>query len=132
MKRHIKLFEDFSDEGFVQDPPCCNPLSLLNLFEKIGGDMLHYAALKVKDLGFEVAEATAEGAEEAMAVRALRSCSSSAGVDAIKMIDLLEDMRHDLSHVRAMLNALEEKGRSAVLRIPGGREFLRRITKISC
>lgn len=90
MKNYIKMFEDFSNEEMGQGMKlCCDPLKLLVAFENQGGDSLRLAAFTVSDVGFETAERMAEDAEDAMAIRALRSCASSEGVDAIAMLDLL-------------------------------------------
>lgn len=133
MKNYIKMFEDFSNEAMGQVTKiCCDPLKLLIAFENQGGDSLRWAAFTVSDAGFEVAEKIAEDAEEVMAVRALKSCASSKGVDAIAMLDLLEDMRMNLDEVNEMLHRLREEGEAAVLSMRGGRAFLNRLNSIMC
>jgi hypothetical protein len=127
MKRYIKLFESFSRTGL-----CCNPLALLDAFENIPADDLRWAAFHMNDLGAEQAERMAEEAGEAMAVRKLASCSSSSGVDAIGMLDLLDDMRFNLDEVRLMLNMIEDGQESRVASMASGREFLARLESISC
>ena len=127
MKRYIKLFEAFSRTGL-----CCNPLALLDAFENIPVDDLRWAAFHMNDLGAEQAERMAEDSGEAMAVRKLSSCSSSSGVDAIGMLDLLEDMRFNIDEVRLMLNMIEDGQRARVASMASGREFLARLDSISC
>jgi hypothetical protein len=127
MKRYIKLFEAFSRTGL-----CCNPLALLDAFENIPVDDLRWAAFHMGDLGAEQAERMAEDSGEAMAVRKLASCSASSGVDAIGMLDLLEDMRFNIDEVRLMLNMIEDGQRARVASMASGREFLARLDSISC
>ena len=133
MKNYIKMFEDFSNEDMGRGMKlCCDPLKLLITFENQGGDSLRWAAFTVSDVGFEAAERMAEDAEDAMAIRALKSCTSSSGVDAIAMLDLLEDMRMNLDEVNEMLHRLKEEGEEAVLSMRGGRAFLQRLKSIMC
>lgn len=127
MKRYIKLFEAFSRTGL-----CCNPLALLDAFENIPADDLRWAAFHMSDVGAEQAERMAEDSGEAMAVRKLASCSASSGVDAIGMLDLLEDMRFNIDEVRLMLNMIEDGQRARVASMASGREFLARLDSISC
>jgi hypothetical protein len=127
MKRYIKLFEAFSRTGL-----CCNPLALLDAFENIPVDDLRWAAFHMNDIGAEQAERMAEDSGEAMAVRKLSSCSASSGVDAIGMLDLLEDMRFNIDEVRLMLNMIEDGQRARVASMASGREFLARLDSISC
>jgi len=127
MKRYIKLFEAFSRTGL-----CCNPLALLDAFENIPVDDLRWAAFHMNDLGTEQAERMAEEPGEAMAVRKLASCSASSGVDAIGMLDLLEDMRFNLDEVRLMLNMIKDGQEAQVASMESGREFLARLRSISC
>jgi len=127
MKRYVKLFEAFGQERF-----CCSPMSLLDAFEEIPGDALRWAAFHINDFGAEQAERMAEGPEEAMAVRRLMSCRSSRGVDAIGMLDMLEDMRFNIDEVRLMLNMIEDGQRARVASMASGREFLARLDSISC
>jgi hypothetical protein len=127
MKRYVKLFEAFGQERF-----CCSPMSLLDAFEEIPGDALRWAAFHINDFGAEQAERMAEGPEEAMAVRRLMSCRSSRGVDAIGMLDMLEDMRFDLDSVRMYISSLERGDYEQVAEMPGGRAFLSRYKSIEC
>lgn len=135
MKKYTKLFEEFSEEGMMPTGSkklCCNPLKLLIAFENQGGDSLRRAAFHISDFGFEGAERMAEDPEDVMAIRALRSCSSSRGVDAIAMLDMLEDMRFMIDDVAEMLNILSEEGEEAVMMMKGGPEFLKSLREIEC
>lgn len=110
---------------------CCDPLKLFNAFMAHGGDVLRKAAFHIYDFGFEGAERMAEDSRDSMAIRALRSCSSSRGVDAIKMLDLLEDMEYMIDDVGMMLDAISQGDEDLVIR-NGGREFVQRLRAIEC
>lgn len=128
---HVKLFEDFRETG--DRDMCCDPFKLLDAFEEDQGDALRWAAFTVKDVGFEQAEMIADDPEEVQAVRLLRAMKKSPnGVDAIGMLDMLEDWSVDLDGLRDLLHAFYEEGGHAAERMPNGRTFLRRMEHIVC
>lgn len=131
MKNYLKLFEEFFNSG-NQNTSCCDPLELLNAFENYGGDDLRLAAYQIEEFGFEAAEQMAEDPETAMAVRMIKSCISPGGVKVIPWLDLLEEMRFSLDDLREMIYVLMEEGERGVVKLQGGKDFLKRFYEVSC